>query len=224
MDTEAKQPVSGPTQRPGRGHQVGVLLGGEAGGDSDRGAQLGVHASPGGAGPGRVGIEELGSEARSRIRRAQEAMYPRGDRPALHFLDLGQGQELCLWRVGEVQALDDHRGQVRCHPEYPVGLGTWFAEACRGSLVDRVHPRNPERCEERLDLLEQDPGQPDRLRIIDLVEGLGARRVGTSGRPTVVVDRHEGLRFQGVRDGGPLADRHVQVTASGERHRVAEVL
>ena len=201
-----------------------MLLCGEACGDLNRRTQLGVHAPAGGAGPGRVGIEELGPEARSRLGGGQEAVYPSGDRPALHFLDLGQGQELCLRRVREVQALDDHRGQVRRHPEYPVGLGTGFAEACRRPLVGRVHPRNPERGEGRLDLLEQDAGQPGRLRIVDLVEGLGPRRVGASDRPTVVVDRHEGLRVQGVCDGGPLADRHVQVTASGERHRVAEVL
>ena len=224
MDTEAQQPVGGLPELSGRCHQVLVLLGREPRGDTSRWGDLGVHASPCGSRSGRVRVEELGLEARSRILRCQEAVDARGDHPTLQLLDLRQGQELGLRRVGEVQTFCDHGRQVGRHPENPVGLGTGFPEAGGDALVDRAHPRDPVRREGRLDLLEQDAGQAGRLRVVDLVEGLGARCVGPSRRPAVVVDRDKRQGSQGVGNGGPLADRHVCVTAAGQRHRVTEVL
>ena len=224
MDTEAQQPVGGLPELSGRCHQVLVLLGREPRGDTSRWGDLGVHASPCGSRSGRVRVEELGLEARSRILRCQEAVDARGDHPTLQLLDLRQGQELGLRRVGEVQTFCDHGRQVGRHPENSVGLGTGLPEAGGDALVDRAHPRDPVRREGRLDLLEQDAGQAGRLRVVDLVEGLGARCVGPSRRPAVVVDRDKRQGSQGVGNGGPLADRHVCVTAAGQRHRVTEVL
>ena len=126
--------------------------------------------------------------------------------------------------VRQVAGLGDHRWYARGEPVDAIEVFAATVETGADTVAPSTNPVRFVVVESVDQFFEEDPAETARLGVTAIDKNLGSRRRLRPGCTTIVMNRHERLRLQGICDFSSATERKANVCRTGEKDRISGFL